>query len=149
MSQETPTSRELARGLIGRGAAGGDTRGPSAAAIHEVCERLYDELSRWVGIDGCYALFSRALSSARIEHPALEQLLVHARADYHLEGVADAARTHGDVAVGDGLETMLVVLIELLGLLIGDDMATTLVLQSTPGNGGPDGAAPGGGRTAQ
>jgi hypothetical protein len=51
--------------------------------------------------------------------------------------------------VGDGLETMLVVLIELLGLLIGDDMATTLVLQSTPSNGGPDGAAPGGGRTAQ
>jgi hypothetical protein len=145
MTQETPTPRELARALVGRRMSQGTEREPSAGeASRDVCERLYDEFSRWVGIDGSYALFNRSMLSARVEHPALRRLILHARGDLLMEGVDEAVQRYGERALVDGLEAMLVRLIDLLGLLIGDDMATTLVLQATPS--GPDGAAPGGGR---
>jgi hypothetical protein len=37
---------------------------------------------------------------------------------------------HGDAATAEALESMLVHLVELLGRLIGDDMATTLIERS-------------------
>jgi hypothetical protein len=132
MTPEPRTPRELARVLVGRRTARGDDREPSPATPRVVCERLFTELSRWVGTDGSYALFTRAMSTARAAHPALRCLVLNARADLLMEGLADAVHAYGETAVVDGLEAMLVVLIELLGLLIGDDMAVTLVLPALP-----------------
>jgi hypothetical protein len=106
---------------------GGQTAARGAATA---CDKLYRELSQWVGPDGCHALFTRALAQARTDHPALEQIHLHARSDPYIDGVAEAIMAHGDPATADGLEAMLVHLIELLGRLIGDDMATKLIERS-------------------
>ena len=107
------------------------TEGQTAArAAATAGDQLYRELSRWVGPDGCHALFTRALAQARAEYPALGQIQLHARSDPYIDGVAETIMAHGDPATAVGLEAMLVHLIELLGRLIGDDMATKLIERS-------------------
>ena len=123
-------SRQIARRLINRRRseqAGGDTAARAAAAA---CDDLYRELSRWVGPDGCHALFTRALAQARTEYPALGQIQLRARAEPYIDGVAATIMAQGDAATADALESMLVRVVELLGRLIGDDMAMKLIEQS-------------------
>jgi hypothetical protein len=88
------------------------------------------ELSRWVGVDGCYALFSRALSQARNDYPALGQIEIRARSQPHFDSVAETIMARGDPATAEGIEFMLERLVELLGRLIGDDMARKLIERS-------------------
>lgn len=45
-------------------------------------------------------------------------------------GVPETITAHGDAATAEALESMLVHLVELLGRLIGDDMATKLIERS-------------------
>ena len=45
----------------------------------------------------------------------------------YIDGVAEAILARGDVVTAEGLEWILVRLTELLGRLIGDDMAATLI----------------------
>jgi hypothetical protein len=104
-----------------------DTPARAAAAA---CGYLYRDLARWVGHDGCHALFTRASAQARTETPVLEQIQLRARSEPYLEGVAETIMTHGDAATASALESMLVHLIELLGRLIGDDMAMKLIERS-------------------
>jgi hypothetical protein len=130
LSPDKQPARQIARRLIesrqpeGKGA---DSRSRAAAAA---CEDLYRDLSRWVGTDGCHALFTRALAEARTEYTALDQLQLRPRSEPYVDGVAEAIMAHGDPATAEGLESMLVRLVELLGRLIGDDMATKLISQS-------------------
>jgi hypothetical protein len=105
--------------------AGGGKSARAAAA--SAGDQLYRELSRWVGPDGCHALFTRARAQARTEYPALEQIQFHARSEPYLDGVAEAIIAHGDPATAEAIESMLVRLVELLGRLIGDDMAMKLI----------------------
>ena len=105
-------------------------RADGATAAHAgaaACDQLYRELSRWVGADGCHALFARAVAQTRTEYPLLEQIHLHARAEPYLEGGAETIMAHGDPATAEALESMLVRLVELLGRLIGDDMAIKLI----------------------
>lgn len=102
----------------------------NARAAADACGHLYRELSRWVGSDGCHALFSRALAQARPNHPALEQIQLHSRKDPYVEGVAEAIMAQGDPATADALESMLANLVQLLSRLIGDDMAIGLIERS-------------------
>lgn len=132
MSPETPTARELARRLVEREATGADTPDALLAAVHGACERLCLELTRWVGADGRDALFTRALSQARTEHLALASIHLHSGSDPCLEGVAESLQAHGVAAAAEGLESMLMTLIELLGRLIGSDMAQRLVEMCFP-----------------
>ena len=44
-----------------------------------------------------------------------------------LDGVAETIMANGDAATAEALESMLVLLLELLGRLIGDDMAMKLI----------------------
>jgi hypothetical protein len=122
--------REIARRLIdGRRQqrTGADTDARAAASA---CDHLYRELSRWVGVDGCHALFTRALAQARAEQPALSQIQLHARSEPYIDGLAVTIMAHGDAATAEALESMLVRLVELLGRLIGDDMAMKLIERS-------------------
>ena len=122
-----PPARQIARRFIDRHgaeeAAGQAAVNPAAAA----CDRLYQDLSRWVGLGGCHALFTRALAQARAEHPLLGTIQLHARSAPYLEGVAETVEQHGAAATAEALESMLVILIELLGRLIGDEMARILI----------------------
>lgn len=130
LSPDQPPARPIARRLVNSQRserAGGDTPARAAASA---CDYLYRELSRWVGADGCHALFTRALAQARTESPALGQIQLRARSESYLDGVAETIMAHGDAATAEALESMLVRLVELLGRLIGDDMATKLIERS-------------------
>ena len=123
---ESP-ARHTARRLIDRersGRAGDNSAARTAAAA---CDHLYRDLSRWLGPDGCHALFARARAQAKQDRPALEQLQLRRGSNPYIDGVAEAILAHGDAATAEGLELILADLIELLGRLIGDDMAATLV----------------------
>lgn len=140
MSQDP--KREIARRLIDsrpQERTGADTAARAAASA---CDHLYRELSRWVGVDGCHALFARALSQARIEHPALTPIQLHAGSDPYIDGLAATIMAYGDAGTAEALESMLVRLLELLGRLIGDDMATKLIGRSLAASEGGD-VAPG------
>ena len=127
--QRHSPARQIARRLVGarRSERSGETPARTAAAASD---RLYRELSRWVGIDGCYALFSRSLAQARTEHPLLGQIEIRARSQPHIDGVAETIMASGDPATAEALESMLERLVELLGRLIGDDMAMKLAERS-------------------
>ena len=130
--------REIARRLIDsrrQERTGADTAARAAASA---CDHLYRELARWVGVDGCHALFTRALTQARVEHPALTQIQLHARSDPYVDGLAATIMAYGDAATAEALASMLVRLLELLGRLIGDDMATKLVGRSMAASEGGD-----------
>src|SRR5688500_15423670 len=74
LSQSQQAAQQIARRLISTRRpepAGDDSPARTAAAA---CDYLYRELSRWVGRDGCHALYARALSQAANEYPALEQI---------------------------------------------------------------------------
>ena len=126
MSPDLSPARQLARRLIDRGRAAAASP-DSANAAAAGCDRLYQDLARWVGLDGCHALFTRALAQARTEHPLLETINLHARSVPYLEGVAETIEQHGGPATAEALESMIVIMIELLGRLIGDDMAGNLI----------------------
>ena len=122
--------REFARSLIESRRQQGTGADTAARAAASACDHLYRELSRWVGVDGCHALFARALPQARVEHPALAQIQLHARSEPYIDGLAATIMAYGDAATAEALESMLVRLIELLGRLIGDDMAAKLIGRS-------------------
>lgn len=129
-SRDQPPARQIAHRLINSRRleqAGGHTGARAAAAA---CGHLYRQLSRWVGPDGCHALFTRALAQARTEYPALEQIQLRARSEPYIDGVAQTIMAHGDAATAEALESMLGRLVELLGRLIGDDMGMRLIERS-------------------
>jgi hypothetical protein len=130
LPQGQSPNRQLARRLIEAQRSERSDGDDLARAATAACDRLYRELSRWVGLDGCYALFSRALAQARTDYPALEQIQIRARSRPHIDGVAETIMARGDPATAEGLEFMLQGLVELLGRLIGDDMAMRLIERS-------------------
>ena len=122
-------AREIVRRVInslGSEQTGGDASLRAAAGDH-----LYRELSRWVGPDGCHALFTRALAEARSEHPSLNEVRLRVGSEPYIGGVAETVVAYGDATMAKSLESMLVHLVELLGRLIGDDMATKLIERSS------------------
>jgi hypothetical protein len=98
------------------------------AASERLCVALHAELGRWIGTDGFRALVERASIISRIEHPALGNISCLGGT----EGgrmTADAVQAHGAAAVAAGMVALLSALIELLGRIIGDEMAIHLVTQ--------------------
>lgn len=128
MSPETPSVRELTRRLVAHEAAQDDASDRTAAAAHAACERAYRTLARWLGENGCRALFTRALAQARAAHPALGALVLRTEPGPVLGGVGESVEAHGEAVVTVGLEALLAALIELLGRLIGADMTARLLL---------------------
>jgi hypothetical protein len=128
MSQDP--RRNIARRLIDSRRQEGTGADTAARAAASACDHLYRELARWVGVDGCHALFTRALAQARAEHSALAQIQLHPRSEPYIDGLAATIMAYGDAATAQALESMLIRLLELLGRLIGDDMAAKLIGRS-------------------
>lgn len=93
---------------------------------------MYRGLSLWLGENGAHALFLRALAQARSAHPATREISLQAKSERRLDGVTETIQSHGAKAVALGLEAVLVAVLELLGRLLGADIATRLVEQTTP-----------------
>lgn len=121
-----------------RAAAGPDSSASLAAAL--AAGDMATSLSRWIGIDGCHAVFSRAKSEAEFSHASLRALSLRVRAVNYVEGVARSAEQYGDTETAEGIESMLVGVSELLGRLIGPDMAKNLIEQSLPDSAQDDAA---------
>jgi len=148
MPPESPTARELAHRLLARELAGRrDTPDVVAAAAQRVCQHVSSELSRWVGPEGARVLLARALALAQVEHPVLANVQSRTQSEACMTGLVESARAYGAAATAEGMVAILAALIELLGRLIGDDMAMSLVEESIPAR-ASDAAGPNGGATA-
>lgn len=145
---QSRTAEELARRLLARDAPAEAAPDAVAAATERVCGRLSANLSRWFGIDGTNALFARALVRAQADHPALANVRYSRQSAVCLEGLAENARIHGADAAAHGVAAILTALIELLGRLIGQDIAMRLVEQSVPAD-APDDPRTTGGESQQ
>jgi hypothetical protein len=133
-SPASAAARELAVRLLTRGPSE-PPRSNTEAAPDRVCAGVSDGLSRWIGREGCRALFARALANARADgtHPVLDLVRVSTGSVSCLDGLAEGAARCGPDAAAAGATAILSELIALLGRLIGDDMALSLLANSTPG----------------
>lgn len=126
MAPRSAAATDVARRLWARVA--GDTSAPEevAAAAARMCTQLRGGLGHWVGADGYRVTLDRALVLAQAEHPALGYLSCLGGD----EPVTTAAvRAHGSGKVAAGLVALVAAFIELLGLIIGEEMAVRLVEQ--------------------
>jgi hypothetical protein len=127
MAQRSAAATEVAR-LLWTGAAG-DTKSPDevAAAVERTCIQLRAGLGRWIGAMGYRTLLDRALVLARAEHPALGSLSCYGGDE---EMITAAVRAHGAAEVAAGMVALVAGLVELLGRIIGEEMAVRLVEQT-------------------
>ena len=125
MTQSSAASTEAARQFWARALSDGTPQeiGPAAARIHL---QLRVGLSRWIGAEGFRALSARAISLAQAEHPKLN-ILLH---DGDEQAITAAVRLHGAAQVTGALEAQLAAVIDLLGRIIGEEMAMQLVQQT-------------------
>lgn len=160
MPPHPPAARELANRLLARArpSTTPDDDPPSAdpadraasveasvVGAERACRDVARELTRWFGAVGYHALLTRALADAVAEHPVLRSVRIGAPTAPSVDGLADAARTHGAEAATDAVATVLTSLIALLGRLIGEDLAVNLISQvltdaapGSPSPGDPD-----------
>jgi hypothetical protein len=132
MAPDAPAAQELARRLLAQEVPESAAPDDVIAGLQRVCEGVCQNLRRWVGTDGSAALFARALDRARGDHGALKELRAAPSPGGCLEGLAASVQAHGATAVMEGLVAVLTVLVELLGRLIGSDMAINLMEQAVP-----------------
>ncbi len=85
-----------------------------------------------MGDDGCTALLARALARTEAAHPALTTVRRVNGSSIALDGVADATKTHGAAAVTAAVEALLGALVDVLGRLIGEDMAIRVLEIGAP-----------------
>jgi hypothetical protein len=127
MTPAPAATTETARNLWAR--AGGDGRAPEevGTAAERMCAQLRAGLGRWIGAEGYRALLERALKVARAEHPALGGLSCLGGDG---QETTAAVRVHGAGEVAAGFVALVAVLTELLGRIIGEEVALRLVAQS-------------------
>lgn len=132
---EQSSPREVADQILGRALAGVEM--PTAADAASAAERAFDSVSvslvRWVGPDGSQALFIRALGLAQAQRPALKAIPPPVRSALALQPLAATVDPRDTHAVMDAAAMILATLIELLGRLIGNDLAITLLQVRSPG----------------
>jgi hypothetical protein len=126
MTQRSAAATEVARGLWQRAVGDSPTPEDVAAAATRMCTELRAGLSRWVGAMGYHALIDRALLLARAEHPALGSLSCHGGDEPVTTG---AVRAHSADEMATGMVALVAALVELLGRIIGQEMAVRLVEQ--------------------
>jgi hypothetical protein len=127
MTQGSAAATKVARLVWAR--AVGDTDSPEgiAAAAERTCIQLRAGLGRWIGAMGYRALLDRALLLARAEHPALGSLSCYGGDE---EMITAAVRAHGAAELAAGMVALVAGLVELLGRIIGEEMAMRLVEQT-------------------
>lgn len=99
------------------------------AAAARICVLLAVGLSRWFGPIGSHALLTRALASVRAHHPVLRGVAMTEEA--RLIGLAENASAHGADATHESIVAMFAALADLIGRLIGEDLAMNVLEQST------------------
>ena len=137
MNQEaagTPISLQLARRLLAREAAQVGEGEPEkvGAALTRTCLRVSENLRDSLGEAGWAALLARALAGTEADHPALRNVRRQDEDDIDLDGVVIGVEVHGVASVTAAFEALFAALIEILGQLIGEDMAIRLIDNDAP-----------------
>jgi hypothetical protein len=127
MTPNSASATEAARRLWARYADDEASAEELAAAAKRLFSQLETGLARWVGAEGFRVLSGRALRQAQASHPALGDLPDSGR---DVGAVVSAVRTNGAPKVAAGMITVIATLIELLGRIIGEEMAVRLVEQT-------------------
>lgn len=130
MPPSSNAARDVARRLFANEARGESTDDALVAAAERVCVLVSEGISRWFGPYGSLALVTRALTRAQADHPSLASVTIATESSWRVTGLAESAKTHGANATVEGVVAMLAALTELIGRLIGDDLATNLLEQS-------------------
>ena len=124
--------------IVARAPAGADGSVAYSATIGSICGELSAGLSRWIGTEGYRALRGRALDEARSVHPVLERLSFDGT---DADQLAAAVEAHGVAPVALAVEAFIASLIELLGRIVGDEMAANLIESAGIGDLQGDGGA--------
>ncbi len=127
MMQRSATVTEVARGLWERDAVDVGAPEEVIAAAERICVQLQAGLVRWVGTDGYRVLMHRVLELTRAEHPALSRLSCNGSDE---QEIAAAVRAHGPAEVTAGMTALVATLMDLLGRIVGEEMAVELVNQA-------------------
>ncbi len=132
--QPSPGSLLIARRLLAREVAAGRDENPEivGAALQKTFLRLSGNLRDSMGEDGYDALLTRALARTEVQHPVLKDLHGLSAGGTQLDGVVASVAAHGVPAVTRAIEGLLAALIDVLGRLIGDDMAIRILDDSAP-----------------
>ena len=120
----TASTAETARRIWER--CGGNATSPEdvGAAAQRLCDELRVGLSRWVGAEGYRVLLDRSLVLSVTAHPVLNSFSCH---DGEVLAAVAAARTHGTTQLASGVVTVVATLTDLLGRIIGEEIAMQLV----------------------
>ena len=94
--------------------------------VERVCLELGERLVRWIGPHGYDVLLNRALAATRAEHPALAGMTCRG-GDGPI--VTEAVLAHGAPKVGSGIVTLLATVIDLLGRIVGEELAVKILEQ--------------------
>ena len=125
--QRSATVTEVARDFWARDAVDVSAPEEVIAAADRICVQLQAGLVRWVGKEGYRALLHRVLELARVEHPALSRVSCNGSDE---QEIAAAVRAHGTAEVTAGMVALVATLIDLLGRIVGEEMAVELVNQA-------------------
>lgn len=141
-ASQSATTKRLARRVLALEAAPGKELTPTivGAALQQTCLRVSENLRDSMGEDGCSALLARALARTEGDHPALKNIRGQNGRGIYLDGIEASVKTHGVAEVTAGVEALLAALVDVLGRLIGDDMAIRLIDHDGPRPRTDDGA---------
>jgi hypothetical protein len=134
----SPATQDMARRLLARETSASDDPAMVAAALQRALVRVWANLGDSVGDDGRDALLARALARTESDHPALKDICRLNNGAIHLDGAVASVEAHGVAPVTAAIEALLAALLEVLGRLIGEDMAMKLLDHDLPAP-SPDG----------
>ena len=104
------------------------TAAPAPAdVLQRSCSRITANFRETLGADGCAALLSRAIARLGSQHTALEAMWRQDGREIYLDGIVAATERHGYPAVAAAAEALTIALVDVLGRLIGDDMAIRII----------------------
>jgi hypothetical protein len=132
-AEQSPTSLQIARRLLAK-AAPDSERDPKmvGAALERTFMRVSEKLRDSIGEDGSNALLARALASAEPSHPALKNIRRQNEGGIHLDNMVASVEKDGVAPVTAAIEALIAALIDVLGRLIGEDMAIRLIDHDDP-----------------
>ena len=127
MTQSSASATEAAHRLWTRYASDPASAEKLGAASERLFSELETQLARWVGAEGFRVLRGRALNLAQAGHPALGKL---SDSEWGMRAVVSAVQAHGARQVAAGIISVIATLIDLLGRIIGEELAVRLVEQT-------------------
>lgn len=127
MVSASPTVVDVARMLVEREVGTTPTTEQVAAGAEQLCARLYRDVGRWVGLDGCDALLARSWDEVRASRPWLGGVRSRPRQVPHLDMSNTEFQQQEPTVASEALVALVAVFIELLGAAIGLALAQRLV----------------------